>query len=467
MIRFFKYLSLLPLILGFVACTKEKAPGRPNTEEATIQIQIRALEPDVHVRVLFTDPVTSEVLLNESIAGISDTYRAKVKTGRLNLYILANEPDRLTPTLDNLRFETHLEPLTVLYDEIPAAEDPPESPSSSNLPLMKMVPIKVKVENGDPETGMVSPAEEENWSKTLAIELDRLPVRLSLEMRKNTEDPDATIVVQKVRLINVPSYSYWVAQKYTDPTFYQPPYPYDEPAGIPFIQNITDPDPQADNYTNIFSDFLIPEYLPLDDTDPSLAVTLDVHMLFNGVERVYHIALPTTPGASTYSLERNRSHTLKVTMKSSGGILTDPEIVYEVGDWEDAGGEIENGKTITFSRSWTGSPSISGNDVLVGGDQVLEFKFSLLHPLGATWQATLTNAVDFEFDYSGGAVSSGIGGTTTERTVRIKPRKPTHLHGLNTEFYITVNFGEGNVELDLPMETVGPGNRYRIIQMPD
>lgn len=467
MIRFLKCLSLLWLILPLTGCTDEKGPVGPNTEQANILIKIRALEPEVKVRVIFTDPITSEVLVNESMVGISDAYRAKVRTGRLNLFILANEPDRLTPTLDHLKFETHLQPLTVLYDEIPTTEDPPGSVTSSNLPLMKMIPVKVRVQNNDPETGEISPADSENWSKTLAVELDRLPVRLSLNMRKNTQDPDATIVVQKVRLINVPSYSYWVAQKYTDPNFFQPPYPYNDPSGISFTQNIDDEDPEADNYTVVFSNFLIPEYLPVDDSDPEQALTMDVHVLFNGAERVYHIPLPTAPGALTYSLERNRAHTLNVTMKGSGGILTDPEIVYEVGDWEDGGGEIEDGKTITFSRSWVGNPVISGNDILVGGDQVLEFKFRLLHPLGATWQATLTNPVDFAFDYSDGAVSSGIGGTTTERTIRIKPRKTTHLHGLNTEFYITVNYGEGNVELDLPMEIVGTGNRYRITQIPD
>jgi len=168
-----------------------------------------------------------------------------------------------------------------------------------------------------------------------------------------------------------------------------------------------------------------------------------------------------------YSLQRNKHYLVMATIRSEGEIVYMPDVRYRVLDWEDATGGFDIGKSITFDSRWAPGTPYSGNNVAVYNHGILEYKFTLTRPAGAVWSAVLTNPFDFEFDYSGDAVSNGVTAEAVERTIRIRPRRETSQNGIRTEFYITVKNGTQFVELDLPNDLVGGGNRYVITQIPN
>jgi len=450
----------------FNSCSADEKPDEIYSDTANLNIKLNALDSNVKIRIIITDRSDGEILLNDANLDLSLPYRTKVKTGSLNLYVIGNEPDRLKSSFNNLLHENNIFPLTILRTELPSEEQPPNSSENSNLPLIKIIPIQVKAENNDPETGMISDDNGLTWSKTLEVTLERLAVKVHLKMRKNTLIPADKVTVKKVNLTNIPAYSYWYPDKsYTSDEFLPPESAYSDNTGIIFIENADTG--QDDNYTTIFNGFILPEYIAAVPTQESKAVSLVVYVVYNNEQRIFNIPLRTFPNAPTFSLVRNSEHTLNVTVVNKGEIVVSPEIKYEVSDWDDAKNDIEDGKVVTYEAKWGDNTPRNDQNIFLASDKTLEFKFKLVHPAGSTWKATLSNPLYFEFDNSNGAVSAGMGGSNNERTIRIKPRKSVNVNGIKTDFFITVNYGSEHVELDLPNQNVGAGNRYSINLIPD
>lgn len=468
MIRYLKYLCVLFLLLLLNSCSVDENPNGVYSEMVNLDIKVNALDPNVKIRILIMDAESEDVLINDRDLDLSQPYRIKVKTGSLNLYIIGNEPDGLTQKLNNLRHESQILPLTLSRADIPTVESPPGSIEKSNLPLFKAIPILVKAENHDPETGMVSTDNGATWSKTVTVVLDRLAVKANLKVRKYTNPETDIIVVKKVSIKNIPAHSYWyLGQPYMRDDFLSPEFAYNDPNGVTFTTNADKG--VKDNYTPIFNGYIIPEYIIAKEkeTDENLAVAMEVYALYNGSEKIYHLPLQTSPKAGTFSLLRNTEHTLNVTIESKGGAIITPEVKYEVSEWDDAKNEIEIEKTIAYDAHWENTPPRDQNNIFLASDKMLEFTFKLAHPKGSTWKATLTNPLYFEFDYESNAVSAGLGGIDVERTIRIKPKKGVNTNGIKSDFYITVNIDSEYIELDLPNQTVGAGNRFVINLIPE
>jgi len=459
-----KYIIFL-LLFPTIGCVKEDEIEGIDQKSVNFEIKMNALDMDIKVRIIIVDATTREILSNESNLNLSSPYTKKVRVGKLNIYIFGNEFNRISNDLSALTNESELLNFTIEQDELPDFEDPTESSDASNLPLMKKVPVTVRLKDPDTEMGEVSTDDGKTWSQTLNVSLDRLAVRINLEMRKHTPNESDVVIIEKVQLINSPLYAYWIPQTYKETDFYAPQYIYNDDDGIAFTKN--EDINRSDNYLSILDQpGIIPEYIPVNPYDENKATTLKILARYDGQETTYLVPLRNEPGSNNFSLERNSYHIIKATIVSDGEIALQPEVGYQVLDWDEAYNPFEDGKSVIFGKGWVGNPNINGKDIYVTENDILEFKFTLARPHGATWTATLTNSVDFMFDYSGEAVSSGIANENLERIIRIVPRKGIRRNNVKTEFYITINYGNENVELDLINGNVGSENRYIINQIP-
>lgn len=459
-----KYIIIL-MLFHISGCVKEEDFEDSQPGPVNLEIRANALDSDVKIRIIIANGKNGEILSNDYPLDLSVPYIKKVRTGSLNIYILGNENSRLEPALTNIQNENQLLSLTVLHDELPETETPtPPEATVSDLPLMKKIPVLVRTKASDPTHGEVSTDNGVSWTETLDAQVDRLAVQVKLEIRKITPDERDEVTIEKVQLLNSPLYSYWIPQTYTETDFYSPKYIYNDASGITFTDNADEAD--NDNYTTVFEQHIIPEYKPADPYLESTATTLKIFARYNGEEKSYNVLLRNKPNSTDFSLERNTSHTMKVTIVNGGDIVTRPEILYEVSEWDEAYNPFEDGKSVVFTREWEEGLNINGKDIYVSENDELEFRFKLTSPRGATWSATLTNSVNFTFDYSGEAVSSGIANGNLERIIRIIPRRGVRRNNVKTEFYITINYGNENVELDLVNGNVGSGNRYIINQIP-
>jgi len=87
----------------------------------------------------------------------------------------------------------------------------------------------------------------------------------------------------------------------------------------------------------------------------------------------------------------------------------------------------------------------------------LRFIFTMDHPVGGTWKATLSNGLDFALDES--YALTGTSGASTQ--VGIIALKPAAATDRTTEFYLTVDGKEVDTNND---GQTGPGHRYLITQ---
>ena len=434
-------------------------------DPVSLEIRAASLAPDVKVRIIIADAATGRVLSNEYPVDMSSAYTKKVKPGRLNIHVIGNEPARLTWTLGMADHEDGLLPLTILTDELPETEDPPGSEESSNIPIYKKVTADVRIKSSDPEKAEVSTDGGGSWSDALNLELERLGVRIGVGIRKYT-DP-ATVVVEPlmVTIYHLPQYSYLAAAEYNGAEYPSAMIPYSPSQIVPITGNADLS--REDNYLTLFDNCIIPEYILPDPADAGKAVILYIHIRYDGRNLTFQVPLRTRPDTESYSLYRNDYHQVNLTVFNQEQVVATPVISYTVTGWDDGNNTMEWSKTVQFSASWAAGTLLTGNTAYVPTGDAAEFKFKLARPAGSTWTATLTNPVDFMFDYTGGAVSSGLAGDNAERTVRIRPRKGTTSGNVRTEFYITVHAASENIELDLPNEVTGTGNRYTIEQIPD
>lgn len=448
---------LVLFLVSMFSCIQEE-DGNTYEEPVNLNLHLSSLLSDVKVRVIIAEVATGKVLSNEYPVDLSVPYEKKVKPGYIHIYIIGNEPDRLNFALSIMDHEDGLLPLNITYDEIPKKENPDGgSIESSNLPLFQKIKANVRMKTNQPGRGEVS-TDDNNWSDALDIKLERLGVRLSLNARKKTEFSTDNIKIEKIRITNIPQYAYLIPHVYSENNYYLPQYPYEDPTGITL---------QINDYTPIFDGFIIPEYIPSNTEDESVAVHLNFHILFNSSPVIFSVPIPGDNIYINYSLRRNTFHEINATIISAGGVITSPEIKYTVSPWKDTENQVEIGKIIQFDAAWAEGTIIQAQNIYIPTNGTAEFKFTLARPLGAKWTATLTNPIDFTFEYINGAVSGGLSGDNMERTIRIRPRKPTTSSNVQTQFYITVNYGYDNVELNLPDELIGAENRYIITQIPD
>ncbi|NDV59334.1 hypothetical protein [Bacteroides sp. 519] len=452
-------LYTISLMILFSSCAEEEVQGR--YEEVYMNIATRSLDPTMtEVRIIATDALSGQVLINEYLAQreASGDYKLSVRTGQLNFYVVLNEPSALTPKLSAIQHHSAISSLILNSEDLPVAEPVDDSTTQTNLPAIGWTRALIRAASEGNKYGEASVDGGVNWNNSVTISLERMAAKVTFAVRKNTPVANDEITINKISITNVPQYEYLIPKAYNSQQF-DTPLVYDSPLKLSANQSA---------YTRLLESYIIPEYLLTNVADKDMALSLKLEAEYKQRKVLYYIPIRENLDLEDYTIKRNNHYIIKATIVTEGETIYIPEINYQVAEWLDAGTETEflEETAITFSRHWETNTNINGTDIRIDSDGYAEFYFTLLRPKGCTWTATLTNNIDFIFDNTHEAVSGGIARDGYEYKIRIKPRRETQLNDIKTEFYITVNNGINNVELNLPNQSTGTKSRYTIIQTP-
>jgi hypothetical protein len=308
--------------------------------------------------------------------------------------------------------------------------------------------------------------------QTVLIPATRVATKLTVMVRKETDDPDDSFTITDAALTNVPGWQYLLPELSNSGAA-----PADETLFADRTFSFSANSGEND-YTAIVEDRILPEYLMAEPEEEALATHL-------GLEADYYVDgalfptswnLPLLGGKDSdgidlpsLSLKRGTHYTVCVTIRRLAGF--DYYITTSVADWEETGGSgVRFEEVITFGRSWLpGTEFEQGseeNTVIVGLNGAARFEFILSNPT-AEWTAHLTDNVNFRFDTVEG-VTGGFTRPAGPWLIVIRPVGEVTTR-TETEFYITVNDGVRTVEVDLNTEAdlTGPGERYVIAQTPN
>lgn len=451
------YTGIVFFLLILTACTREdETNGLAGS--GNIRILPMSVSTSAHLRLIVSEASTGKVVENQcpvTADPITGKYNVHIHPGRYNFYLLGNEPERLTPVLDNITTQAELNTLYIRAEEIPAVEVPAGSSENSNIPLFGMASVLLR--SSPTLSGKAEASHDDGitWNETLDISVDRLASKFTLSMYRFTPDPNDRLTIRNIEIVNIPRYGYVLGKTY-DGADYETRTVWSDPSG----QEVA----QAVQFT-FFYDLIVPEYIPVNK---DAAMTIRIEAIFNSQNVVYSIPLREKLDVEDYSLRRNYNYYVLAFVRTGGEFVYRPEVDYRVADWTDV---VDNtgfydDSSVRYQANWAAGTNVNIADrkVYMDSDEAVEYRFRLNLPENATWAATITNPIDFMFDETDGAVSYGTAAPGVEYKIRIKARKENSQVNAKTEFFITVNNGSGNVELNLPTGQVGAGDRYTIIQ---
>lgn len=357
-----------------------------------------------------------------------------VTTGIKDLYVVANETETLTTKLMSVTTREQLE--EILADEI-------------NSPLAQPIVMTGKV------SGVEVVKTPNATQNKVDINLSRIAAQIKLKIKKGINVSEGVdIILQSVHLCRCTSKEKLMntdaeitGQKYWKYTY----------TGTGPINVSTE---GIDIWTSAEPLYLYENIGSKSDT-ADRAPYLVVDALYNGVQ-THYIAYINDESATLanggqldhcYSLKRNYLYDLTAIIDNIGtfdGLI----LSTYVQPWCRLKTEW------LFDWVYTLKPYPSyGNHIfnIENPTDAISFKFKLDNPVGATWNAQLSNPLDFKFSDDNGAVSSG--GLGTEYTISIKPVNPQGVNLRTTEFYITVD----GTEISLLQGTSLVGEGYRIV----
>lgn len=367
-------------------------------------------------------------IFNSGEGQFKNPFTIKTTTGSKTVYVIANEPDDLTASLDAV---TNLNALKGISASASA---------SLTAPLTMVGFAATNVEY----------ASDPSSNSQVTIQLIRTVSNLNLKVKKH-ESTNAEILLREVRLCRIPSktaliegepvsgQTYWDCihtGDITTPLTTTGTDVWAEETGIYMFENLGNKSDTTDRAT----------YLIIDAT-------------YNGVDTRYSAYINDESSDATdhkYSTKRNHQYNIVATINNIGEVNGLTLSTY-VSPWNILG------TNWLFERTFAISPHpIIGEHsyTTLSPDHPISFTFILHNPVGATWSAQLSNPVDFNFSLDNGAVRQGEVGT--EYTISIIPFSSQGIESRTTEFYITVDGVE--IPLIRGSTLVGGGNRIVINQ---
>ncbi len=453
------YLWFAAALVLAAGCTREE----PQTAagQVTLGISVNSLLGQTldgvtvrSLRIVAVDPASGYVAVNRSTltGSLTDTspdnnqslFNFVLHSGKYRIYIIGNETTAMTAVLDDLRNGNLLETLSV---QTPSAE--------SDLVLFNRTAVTVRAASATKAEVMIGG--QGAWLPTLPVSLDRLAAKVTFALKKNTANASDQFTVKRVAIVQLPIYSYMAPRAYDGGEF-RSVVLYDSATGMPFVQN--------GGAAVSFGAAIVPEYL-LATQSSDYASSIKVLATYNNTaDVVYTIPLPRDLAFNNWNIDRNVRYDVTATITRAGSLDYIPYIEYGVSPWTDAsGGGLDIGSSATYTGAWSSATTkVSDNTVAVYSNGYAEYSFTLAGPAGATWRASLTNGLDFAFDYSDNAVSSGVAKPGQPYSIRIKPLRQVSVSGVQTRIYITVNNVASQTEIDLVPSQ--PGVRYTITQIP-
>ena len=189
--------------------------------------------------------------------------------------------------------------------------------------------------------------------------------------------------------------------------------------------------------TSYIADKTLYTYESLDSDTAGHAPILVIEALYNGVPTTYtaYVNDKTSNANHHYALQRNHHYQLTGTITNIGvhnALLLKTEVL--PWDVEASDKKLEVPKIVSLSPDPTATYYVTDTEVA-------EFKVKISSSSDPSkWRATLTNALDFRFDITGGAVREGLADGTTEYTVRGIATKPAGVNLRCTQLLFTSEY---------------------------
>ena len=404
------YRHILTLLLALSALLLTALSGckrselRETLESATVQLSIPTMTlrggellvedlPVKTIRILVFNQTGGALDVQKSFTNptddLSDWLRVEAHEGAKDIYVIANESPAMSDALNKIVFKQDL-----LGMAIPEAD-----PSSATEPT----PILM--------VGQGTATLVKDRNVQAEIDLIKTRAKITLDFKQATPADDQ-VIIRSVSISRLPKTSMLLTP---NPYSLGATWVYPKDGDATLVNNAAPtsyiPDKTLYTYENIGS--------VTDSTDR--APILTVQALYNGVPTTYtaYVNDETSDADHHYALHRNHHYQLTGTITKIGAhnalLLTTRVLPWEVEKTEE---QLENPKIVSLSPDPT-------EIYYVTDTKAVEFRVKISSSSDPPkWRATLTNALDFRFDITGGAVREGLADGTTEYTVRVIATKP-------------------------------------------
>ena len=409
-------LALSALFLTVLSGCK-RSELRETLEPATVQLSIPTMTlrggellvedlPVQTIRILVFNKAGGALDAQQSFStptDLSNWLRVEAHEGAKDIYVIANESPAMSGALNKIVFKRDLLSMTI----------PEADPSSVTKPK----PI-VMIGQG------TATLMKEQTTKT-EIELIRSRAKITLDLKQETATDDQ-VIIRSVSISRLPKTSMLLT-----------PNPYS--LGATWIYSKAEEVTLVNNAeaTSYIADKTLYTYESLDSDTAGHAPILVIEALYNGVPTTYtaYVNDKTSNANHHYALQRNCHYQLTGTITNIGvhnALLLKTEVL--PWDVEASDKKLEVPKIVSLSPDPTATYYVTDTEVA-------EFKVKISSSSDPSkWRATLTNALDFRFDITGGAVREGLADGTTEYTVRVIATKPAGVNLRCTQLLFTSEY---------------------------
>ena len=408
-------LALSALFLTVLSGCK-RSELRETLEPATVQLSIPTMTlrggellvedlPVQTIRILVFNKAGGALDAQQSFStptDLSNWLRVEAHEGAKDIYVIANESPAMSGALNKIVFKRDLLSMTI----------PEADPSSVTKPK----PILMIGQ------GTATLTKEQTTKTEIALIRSRAKITLDLKQKTATDDE---IIIRSVSISRLPKTSMLLtpASYHLGDTWI-----YSKAREITLANNAT---------TTYIPDKTLYTYESLDSDTTGHAPILTIEALYNGVPTTYtaYVNDETSGADHHYALQRNHHYQLTGTITKIGAhnalVLQTKVLPWEVEAREK---KLEVPKILSLSPDPTATYYVTDTEAA-------EFKVKINSSSDPSkWRATLTNALDFRFDITGGAVREGLADGTTEYTVRVIATKPAGVNLRCTQLLFTSEY---------------------------
>lgn len=412
-------LALSALFLTALSGCK-RSDLRETLEPATVQLSIPTMtlrgeqlfvEEDLPVqtiRILVFNQTGGTLDVQQSFTtptDLSDWLRVEAHEGAKDIYVIANESSAMSTDLNKVIFKQDLLRMAI----------PDKDPSNATKPQ----PILM--------TGQGTATLKKDQKNEVTIALVRSRAKITLDLKQKTPADDQ-IIIRSVSIDRLPQTSMLFTP---DPYHLGDTWIYTKEETATLVNN--------EAATSYIPDKTLYTYESLDNAKDIVnrAPRLLVTALYNGVPTTYtaYINDATSDADHHYALHRNCHYQLTGTITKIGEhnalVLQTKVLPWDV---ETSEKKLEVPKIVSLSPDPTATYYVTDTEAA-------EFKVKISSSTDPSkWRATLTNALDFRFDITSGAVREGLADGTTVYTVRVIATKPAGANLRTTQLLFTSEY---------------------------
>ncbi len=393
-------LLALSALLLTVLSGCQRSELKETLEPATVQLSIPSMTlrsgellvedlPVQTIRILVFNQAGGALDVQKSFSNptdLSDWLRVEAHEGAKEIYVIANESPVMSIALNKVVFKQDLLRIAI----------PDEDSSSATKPK----PILMIGQ------GTATLFKDQNVKAEINLTKTRAKITLNLLQKTKADDQ---VIIRSVSISRLPKTSMLLtpASYHLGETWI-----YSKAEKVTLVNNAT---------TTYIPDKTLYTYESLDSDTTGHAPILTVEALYNGVPTTYtaYVNDKTSNADHHYALHRNCHYQLTGTITKIGvhnALLLKTEVL--PWDVETSEKKLEVPKIVSLSPDPTATYYVTDTEAA-------EFKVKISSSSDPSkWRATLTNALDFRFDITGGAVREGLADGTTEYTVRVIATKP-------------------------------------------